>query len=277
MEFNSTIRNKGRRRTLTARTSTLLSSSSSRGSVNSVIRAFRILESVVFANGPVSLAEISQRVQLPASTTHRLLRTLMRAGYIAQEEHTERYVATLKLFNLGSMVLSRFSLAERLLPMMRRLAEEIGESVSLVVLEGMEGVLLERVAGSRGMQVFSKYRRVPLYCTAAGKAILSGFDEQRLEHYLARTPLERHTENTICTAARLKDELAKIRASGFAVDNEEIEKGARCVAVPVTFVDGTPAAISVSALAPRMDEKTIQEIARRLKKHLNSLGVTLSS
>lgn len=236
--------------------------------VASVVRALGLLEQLALASSPLSLGEISRELQLPPSTTHRLLATLSGAGFVSQELHTDRYMATLKLFNLGSMVLSQFNLSEMLLPTMRRIADQVGESVSLVVLEGNEGVLLERVAGSRGLQVFSKYRRVPLYCTAAGKALLAGFDDKSLENYLSRTPLKRLTQSTICTSSALRTEMERIHAVGYAVDREEVEKGARCVAVPLVFARGTPAAVSVSALAPRMTENRIKEIATYLKKVL---------
>ena len=165
--------------------------------INSVSRAFALLELLALSDTPMPLVQISKEMGLAPSTTHRFLRSLMALDFVRQDRHTEHYQATLKLFNLGSMVISRFNLSERLLPAMRRIAEQIGESVSLTLLESLEGVLLERVEGKQGVQVFTKYRRVPLYCTAAGKAILAGLDKKSFETYLGRTQLSKRTEFTL--------------------------------------------------------------------------------
>lgn len=244
--------------------------------VHSVVRTLTVLEKLAFSSSPLSLAEISNDLRLPPSTTHRLLATLMWMGFVSQDKRTEHYQATLKLFNLGSVVLSRFNLSEKLLPSMRRIADQIGESVSLVVREGMEGVLLERIEGTQGVQIFSKYRRVSLYCTAAGKAILAGFDSKGFEDFLARTTFKSLTTNTITSPAALRLEIEKVRRMGFAVDDEEMEKGARCVAVPLTLTNDTVAAVSVSGLAPRMMPKRIREIAVVMKREIGGVGFVTS-
>ncbi|MGA2236717.1 MAG: IclR family transcriptional regulator [Terriglobales bacterium] len=240
--------------------------------IASVTRAFNLLELVAFSDRPMSLSEISAELGLAPSTTHRFLRALISLGFVTQVRRSGAYQATLKLFNLGSMVVARFNLSERLLPAMRRIAEQIEEAVSLVFRESLEGILLERVEGGHGVHVFTKYRRVPLYCTAAGKAILSGFDDKSLAIYLSRTPLKRRTPFTLTNATDLKREIEKIRQQGYAVDNQELEVGAKCVAVPLMLTSELMGALSVSALAPRMNENKIREIIFLLKKAIADCG-----
>jgi len=246
-----------------------------RNVITSVARAFNILELPASPDGPKALAEISRELSLAPSTTHRFLRALMALGFVSQDPRTSVYRATLKLFNLGSTVLWQFNLSERLLPVMRRIAEQAEESVSLVLQEGVEGVLLERVEGRQGVQVFAKYRRNALYCTAAGKAILSCFDEDSLLRYLKHTPLKRRTQYTLTDPADLRREVERIRREGFALDNQELEIGARCVAVPLMLTDELRAAVSVSSLAPRMTEKRMREIAAILNKEVAGEGLGL--
>jgi DNA-binding IclR family transcriptional regulator len=217
------------------------------------------------------VAEISGELRLAPSTTHRFLRALIALGFVAQDDQTSAYEATLKLFNLGNMVIAKFNISERLLPVMRRVAEQVGESVSLVMMEGFEGVLLERVEGRQGVQVFTKYRRGPLYCTAGGKAILSAFDSPMLDKYLSCTPLVARTSFTLTTAEELKQELEKVRCDGYAVDNQELEVGAKCVGVPIGLANAHMA-MSVSALAPRMTDQRIRDIAAVLRKTLAEAG-----
>lgn len=240
--------------------------------ITSVARAFNIVELLASPDGPKPLAEISRELSLAPSTTHRFLKALMALGFVSQDPRTSVYRATLKLFNLGSGVLWQFNFTERLLPVMRRIAEQVGESVSLVLQEGVEGVLIERVEGGQEVQVFTKYRRNALYCTAAGKAILSCFDDESLLRYLKHTPLKSRTQYTLTDPADLKREVERIRREGFALDNQELEMGARCVAVPLMLTDDLRAAVSVSALAPRMTEKRMREIAAILSKEVADGG-----
>ena len=240
--------------------------------IASVTRAFSLLELVAFSDRPMALSEISAELGLAPSTTHRFLRALISLGFVTQVSRSGAYQATLKLFNLGSMVVSRFNLSEQLLPAMRRIAGQIEEAVSLVFRESFEGILLERVEGGRGVHVFTKYRRVPLYCTAAGKAILSGFDDKNLAIYFKRTPLKTRTPFTLTHVSDLKREIEKIWQQGYSVDNQELEVGAKCVAVPLVLTSELMGALSVSALAPRMNEKRIRQIVVLLKKTVADCG-----
>jgi IclR family transcriptional regulator, KDG regulon repressor len=240
--------------------------------ITSVARAFALLEQLAFADTPMPLADISKTLKLAPSTTHRFLRTLVGLGFVVQDKTTDRYQATLKLFDLGSMVLGRFNLPERLLPTMRRIADQVADAVSLVVREGTEGVLLERVEAAQEFQVFTKYRRIPLYCSAAGKVLLAGFDSANLQGYLARTVLQPLTENTITDTTRLRQEIEKIRKMGFSIDNEELQMGARCVAVPLVLTNDTVASLSVSGLTPRMTDMRIGGLVAILRTAIAELG-----
>jgi DNA-binding IclR family transcriptional regulator len=246
------------------------------GPIASVTRAFAILELLAFSESPMSLAEISKELRLAPSTTHRFLRALISSEFVRKDNRTSSYEATLKLFNLGSMVMAQFNLSERLLPIMRKIAEQTEDAVSLVLRESLEGILLERIEG-RGVQVFAKYRRVPLYCTAAGKAILSCFDDKTLSKYLSRTRLTAKTQYTIVNAAELRREVEKIKREGVSIDNQEAVVGAKCIAVPLTLNAELMASLSVSALAPRMTDERLREIALLLKKAVAESGLLLTA
>jgi len=241
-----------------------------------VTRAFNILEFLALSDSARTLAEVSKELHLAPSTAHRFLRALISAEFVRQDPRTSTYEATLKLFNLGSMVMAKFHLSERLLPIMRKVAWETENAVSLVLREGLEGILVERIEG-RGVQVFAKYRRVPLYCTAAGKAILSRFDEKSLAKYLGSSKLVAKTPYTITKPADLRAELENIRREGFAVDNEEAEIGAKCVAVPLTLASELMAAVSASALAPKMTDQHMREIATLIKEAIAEAGLLFTT
>lgn len=246
------------------------------GPIASVSRVFNVLEFLALSDSALSLAEISKELHLAPSTAHRFLRALIVADFVRQDPRTNTYEATLKLFNLGSMVIAKFHLSERLVPVLRKIAWETEDAASLVLREGLEGILLERIEG-RGVQVFAKYRRVPLYCTAAGKAILSLFDENSLAKYFASTKLAAKTPHTITKPSELRSELEKIRREGVSLDHEEAEMGARCVAVPLTLATELMAAVSVSALAPKMTDRRMREIAALIKQAISEAGLLFTS
>jgi DNA-binding IclR family transcriptional regulator len=243
------------------------------GPIASVARAFHILELLAAPDGPKPLAEISRQLELAPSTTHRFLKALTALGFVSQDPKTSIYRATLKLFNLGRVVVSQLNLSERLLPVMRQIAEQVGESVTLVLREGAEGVLIERVQGREGVQVFARYRSNPLYCTAAGKAVLACFDAESLQEYLRKTSFISRTQYTLTNPLDLEREVDRIRREGFAIDNQELEIGAMCVAVPLMLTNDLMAAVSVSALAPRMTEQRMRAIAAILSEALAEAGL----
>jgi DNA-binding IclR family transcriptional regulator len=247
-------------------------------SITSIARAFRLLESLVNAEGGglCSVKELSKDLNLAPSTIHRLLSTLRELGYVNQDRPSGRYEASVRVAFLGNSVLQRFRLAERVAPLMRDISVETGESVSLVVLQDKSGVLLEKVEGTKPMQVSQSFRNVPLYCTAAGKVILSTRNEDEIEAYIAATPFTPVTQYTIRTATELRKELRSVKERGYAIDLEEYSLGARCVAVAFFVGNGTPASLSISSLAARLPDRRIKQIAVTMQKLIETHGFRLA-
>ena len=247
--------------------------------VTSIAKAFAVLERVVQQQSPqagASVAELSRALGLASSTTHRLLQILKQLGYVTQNQETARYLAGMKIAALGGVVLTRYSIKERVLPLIREAAQTVGESVSLTSLQGDEGILLKRVEGTRALQVVTRNRRVPLYCTAAGKAMLACLDAGLVNSYLGRTPLNPITQYTITSPATLRVEIEQIRRLGYALDQVEFGAGMRCVAVPVLIRNDNLAAISISALAPRFTKQRMEEVAACLQQIVVKHGVKLA-
>lgn len=242
------------------------------GTVESVNRALALLELLANSGVSLPLGRIAKELRLPPSTAHRLLRTLQTHGYIHQATASDRYQATLKLFHLGSIVRGRYHYLEAVLPWMRRIANQVRESVTLMVREGWQGILIERVESSEGVQVFAKFPRVPLYCTAAGKSLLSLMPKETLEQYLGEVPLVSHTPNTITDPAVLRRRIVQIGLEGYAVDDAELQQGIRCVAVPLALPDGSQAALAVTGLDSHLPKGQIPRIANLLKTAKDQLA-----
>lgn len=216
-----------------------------RGGVQSVDRAFALLDLLADAGGRATLGELAATSGLPAPTIHRLLRTLVFGGYLRQEP-SRAYALGPRLVRLGEG-------AGRLLgswvqPALAELVEVTGETANMAVLEGDRVVYLAQVPSKHSMRMFTEVgRRVPVHCTAVGKALVAQLSEADVRAILARAGMAAQTPNTLTDPAALLEHLAQVRAQGFATDEAEQELGVRCVAVPV--LDG-PARVALSVSGP---------------------------
>ncbi len=202
------------------------------GGVQSLERAFAILEMMADAGGMISLSQLANDSELPLPTIHRLVRTLVDLGYVRQEA-SRQYSLGPRLIRLGettSRMLGRWAR-----PHMERLAQELGESVNLAMLDGDQIVYVGQVMASRNsMRMFTEVgRRVLPHSTGVGKAIMADLDPSDVRALLARTGMPARTEHTIIVPEEFVAELERTRQRGYALDEGEQEVGVRCVAVAV--------------------------------------------
>ncbi len=216
--------------------------------VQSISRAFEILE-VLAEHAPTTLSALARETGLPLSTLHRLAGTLVALGYV-RVDADKRYSLSPRLIHLGER--SGRMLARWAIPHLSRLVDELGETANLALLEGDRIVYVGQVPSRHSMRMFTEVgRRVLPHSTAVGKALLARLPDAELTALVGRTGLPAHTPHTLTSLASLRTELAKVRADGFAIDNEEQEIGVRCVAVALE--DGPLAlALSISGPVQRM-------------------------
>lgn len=227
--------------------------------VQSLDRALDVLEALAAGDDDVGLSQITERTGLPLGTVHRLLSSLVARGYAAQDRETRLYGPGPRLLEVAARASTsrRFGLNRIARPCLRELTAATDETSNLLVLQGDEGVYSEQIASPRLVRMFTEVgQRVPLYCTGGGKAILSGFAEEQLEAYLARTTLRPFTPTTLTTTEALHSELAAAREQGFVIDDEERETGVCCVAAPIFDRFGrSVAALSISGPTTRMSRQ----------------------
>lgn len=207
------------------------------------------------AGGRVGLSELAERVRLPKPTVHRLVRTLASMGYVRQEPSRD--------YALGPRLVRLVDASSRLLglwatPHLQQIVDELGESANLAMLDGDRIVEVSQVAGRHSMRMVSEVggRALP-HCTAAGKVMLAEMPEEQALTIIRRTGMPRYTPATITEPAAFAAELDRVRACGYATDDEEQELGVRCVAVAVP---GEPvrAAVSISAPLTRMTDELVE-------------------
>jgi DNA-binding IclR family transcriptional regulator len=240
-------------------------------------RALAILE-ILSQDGPdLSLAEISEKLQLHKSTAHRLMMVLERYRFIEKNSVSGRYRLGLKLFELGTKAVSQLDLRERARPFLERVVLETGETVHLCIMDDTEVVYLDKVEPARSVRMASSVgRRNPAYCTAVGKAMMAYLSDTEVENIVRKQGLKPLTGNTITTLYELKAELATIRKRGYAIDDEENEEGVRCVGSVVRGHSGEPvAAISISGPAFRVTKEKVEHVAKPVVSAARSLSADL--
>ncbi len=244
------------------------------GGVQSLERAFGLLEAMADAGGTIGLSQLAAEAELPLPTIHRLVRTLVDLGYVRQEP-SRQYALGPRLIRLGetsSRMLGRWAR-----PYLLELVEGLGESANLAMLDGDLMVYVGQAQSQQSMRMFTEVgRAVPAHCTAVGKAILAGEDPAAVRALLARTGMEARTEHTITDPDAFLARLADVRRTGYAVDDQEQELGVRCVAVAVPDAPSR-IAMSVSGPAPRMTEQLIERAVPLLTGAAAALAKDLAS
>lgn len=235
--------------------------------VQSVERAFEILERIAAAGGEASLSDLAVQTSLPLPTIHRMLRTLSAIGYVIQSAN-RRYMLGPGLIRLGEVAHERLGLLAR--PELARLVESLGETANMAVLDLDMIVYVAQVPSPHSVRMFTEVgRRVHVHNTGVGKAILAGLPEERVRTIIDRRGLPAATPRSIGTLAALLDDLEQIRGLGYAIDDGEQEVGVRCYAMAVP---GTPlpTAISVSGPGGRVDagfgERAVPELRRTVER-----------
>ena len=226
----------------------------SRGVVQSVARSLRLLEEIA-ASAETGLTELTRRTGLSPSTTHRLLATLIECGYVVQGPNSNRYRLGHRAAALAGSIddrLARLRAAAK--PLMSKLRDEYDETTNLSVLDRFNLVYVDQLGSSRAVRMFTRIgSHVPAYATGSGKAMLAFSPDSLLAELYQQAPYEQFAPNTITTAERLREELERIKARGYALDREEYDEGVVCVAAPIfNHSGGIQGALSMSGPAARM-------------------------
>jgi len=230
--------------------------------VQSLTRGLSILEALAKAEAGISLTEIAQRVDLPPSTTHRLLSTLEKMGYVYQSEELGHWYVGLQAFTVGSGFLANRDFVDQSHVYMRRLMEQSGETANLAILDGTEAVFIAQVQCREMMRILVKLgSRVPLHASGVGKAIFAALPDEQIDAILKVKGLPRITGNTIVAPETMWAALKVIRHRGYSFDDEEHAPGTRCVAATIYDEHAEPlGAISLAGPSSRLPDERIKQL-----------------
>ncbi len=230
--------------------------------VRSVERALAILGCFGAEHPQLGISDIAEQLHLPRSTVHRILTTLEAWGYIQQDESSSKYQLGLKLFEMGTLVRATSSLRHAALPVLEQLVQETKEAALLTVYDNGDVLYLEVREYPQPVKIAANPGdRLPAYCTASGKALLSVLPPEEVERVLAR-PLIRRTPKTITDPDQLRHELALIRQRGYSISDEEHGVGVRGVAAPILTREGNGlGAVAIVGPVIRLSDPVMQHFA----------------
>jgi DNA-binding IclR family transcriptional regulator len=242
-----------------------------------VERALAMLEAVAQAPEGLSNAEISRNLQIPKSSASYILRTLETQGYLNRDPETAKYRVGLKILSLSRGALSGIDVREVALPIMRHLMEKTSLTCHLAILDGPDAVYIEKVEPQGFIRMDTWVgRRMRVHATSVGKALVAYIPEERLQRIISERGMEKRTSKTITTMPRLLKELEKVRAQGYAVDDEENNLGARCVGAPIFNQQGAiEASLGVSGTTNQVNAHTIPRIVEALKDAARHISMQL--
>ena len=244
------------------------------GGVQSIGRAFAILEEIARSRDGVSLAELSKRVGLHNSTTFHLVKTMVTLGYVRQLKDSKRYRVGRPLFALAASSLDDVEMVSMATPILEDLSRETGESGHFAVRMGDSVVVIARTSGSGAFQLTDRVGVIrPAHATALGKIVLAALRPEQLERYLARAELKPHTPKSIVEVGALRQEIEEVRRANIAYDDGEFDAELRCVAVPVRdFTGQVIGAIGVSGPIWRLSLQVLQSRAKLVQAAADKLS-----
>ncbi|MGB0732278.1 MAG: IclR family transcriptional regulator [Pontibacterium sp.] len=205
---------------------------------SSIARVLEIIETVAHADHPLSPADISDILDIPKPSVHRLLTQLQNDGYV-QTNMRGLIVPAERLhkLSLGVLYSSQYKSVRRAI--LQRLSAEIGETCGIAIPDGVEMIYYDRLQCNWPLQInLSIGTHTPAWCTASGKLYLSSLDEPRLHKVVDNLSLTKMARNTITSRDQLKSVLYGIRETQLGIDNEEFIDGMVACAVPVKSRDG---------------------------------------
>ncbi len=226
--------------------------------VSSILRALDILECFMDNQTEWTLKSLVAELQLPTTTVHRQLATLLERGYLTQDSIRKSYRVGPRLLLLSSTILSHSDIRSTARPELEKLSAKVKETINLSVMLDNEVFYLDKVETFRSVVCNTKIGiRVPLHASSGGKIILSHKSENFVDAY-CRSIVEwpKLTEKTLTSEEGLRAELAEARRYGYAIDDGEVEPDLVCVGAPIIGMDrAVVAAVSIAGPEYRMREE----------------------
>lgn len=245
-------------------------------SVRTLERGLLVL-SALAELGEATLTQLAKQVGLSASTAYRLLETLRQQGYVEWEEKNGLFSVGLRAYQVGAAFSVRNTLFGAAQPEMQALVGELNETANLAVRRAGEAIYVQQVEAQQMMRMFTQIGALaPLHCSGVGKVLAAWLPETELRRLVGAGPYPAFTPHSLTTKDALFHELAKVRAQGYALDDEEREIGVRCLATPIwNAEEEVVAALSVSAPTTRFPKEQIPLVLEHVRTSSQRISARL--
>lgn len=244
-------------------------------SVPAIHRTLDIVETLVERRA-LTVSDISRQFNIPKSSAYAILQTLKSRGYV-EKDAEDRYSLSFRLFSLGATLVDNLDVRTEVHSLLEELTRKAGITGHIAIRDGGHAVYIDKVEVMDAVRVTTWVgKRMPLHSTSIGKAILAFLSEKDIDRIIAEHPLKRFTPKTVVNPAALKEQLAKIRAQGFASCNEENEIDVRSVAAPI--FNGTQrvvAAVNLGASTLQMRTKDVPRLGALVSSYALRMSAQL--
>ncbi|MEJ5310576.1 MAG: IclR family transcriptional regulator [Anaerolineae bacterium] len=247
----------------------------------SLLKGMRLVEVLADSDRALGVSELARLLAQDKSAVYRLLTTLKSGGYVEQDAESKKYVIGPRMIVMSSRVLGNNDVSRYARPAMKKLLQETRETVHLAMLMEDQVVYIAQEAGLEVISVNTEIgQREAVHCTATGKALVAFLPDEEREAVIGRLDFRRYTPATITDPDHFRAHCRQISAQGYAVDDEELYPGVRCVAAPIMGYDGNVlAALGISGPATRLTVEALPRLgevvvkyAREVSKRLGVLG-----
>lgn len=228
--------------------------------IQAVSHALDLLEQFHDEVDELGVTELSKRLKLHKNNVFRLLATLESRGYIEQNRVTENYRLGLKTLELGQTFIKQMGLLRQAKPVLEELVKKCNETSYVAILKDQCIVYLDVVETDLTVRVVPRVgSRLPAYCTAAGKVQIAYMSDEELDQFLPKE-LKGFTPSTFTSREELKKHLHEVAEQGWALDNEELDLGVRCVGAPIRdYTRRIVGAVSISGPSMRFSDERIEK------------------
>jgi DNA-binding IclR family transcriptional regulator len=232
-----------------------------------LLKADRILDFLASSNQPQALTKIAQATDLTNSTALKILDTLQLIGYVHKDPETKKFKLGSGLIKFANSVMNELDIKNVAQGFLEELQESTGETVHLGILDNNSVVYVTKIDSKSPIILYSQIgKKIPLYCSAMGKAILADSTDEEVHQYLSENLLIKKTPKTITTQKGFMEEIFKIRKLGYAFDDGEHEEEVFCVGASITRNGKNFGAISVSTPKYRLTDLTIENTIKAVQK-----------
>jgi len=242
--------------------------------MESLRKAFDVLEVFLAHDGEASLSEIADATKLNISTIHGILSYMRERGYISHKDKRGKYTLGYKCLEYGDVILKNMPISDIAMPHMKELNQITHETVSLVMFFDNIAVVLVRVESNHDLRVSGLSERlVPLHCTGLGKVLLAYKPEEYWEQYLSDKAMTAHTPYTITSLDELKKQLREVKLKGYGMDNQETGLGIINIAAPVRSRNGEViAALGILGPTVRINKANMKEMISSVITSANKIS-----